>query len=244
MNIIQSFIMKPIDLFLVNIFSPLNPSHPYLAPGSESETHLENLDHPEEKESSQSISTNNIEECLVPDSNATPETSPDTYIFHDDESLKIAILLTVFSPQNICTILGIAYSFSRWEIPPIIETVILNFENMAVGTTLFFIGVSLWLHPWKGCNYLEVLPSLLIKHVIMPLIALLYCWILKFDSLTAYCCVMLFTMPADYTGIALLSKNSLRANPITFSFFFSQLLGLPCFFIWIAIFNETNIISS
>lgn len=245
-NIAQSFIMRPIDSIMVNTFSPSSSSNAYSSfhLSNQSETQLENLDHPEQKISTdESISKNDIQEHLMADSDIS-NSSTDSFINHDEESPKKALLYAAVSPQNVCTLLGIAYSFTKWKLPAIIDTPILNFANMIIGVTLFFIGVALWSHPWKGCNYIQVIPCLIMKHIIIPLIALLFCWLLKCDSLTARCCVILFSMPSDYTGIALLSKSNLTPNSITFSFFFSQILGLPFFFAWIAVFNETKLFSS
>lgn len=242
LSITQYFILRPIDSLLVNTFSPKSMINTYsnFHLNVDSETNLENLDHPEEKETTDdSLSKSNIEEHLIVDSEST--TNSINFIFHDEENTLKAFLYALISPQNVFTLLGIAYSFTKWKLPQIIDTPILNFANMTVGVTLFFIGVSLWSHPWKGCNFLNVIPCLFIKHVIIPLIAFLFCWLLKCDSLTTQCCVMLFSMPADYTGIALLAKSNLNPNSITFSFFFSQILGLPFFFVWIAVFNETKI---
>ena len=102
--------MRPIDSIMVNMLSPKGSSNTYsnFNLNSESENHLENLDHPEGKDSTdESYSKSNIEEHLVIDSNSNSSMLPNNYIYHDEESPTKALLYAIFAPQNICTLLGI-----------------------------------------------------------------------------------------------------------------------------------------
>ena len=235
-SIINFFIMRPIDVILMNTVSPKSVPNESV-PTNDFHENAE-LDGEHQLEEIEHEPQDSITEYLVPEK---PAILPENYIFHDEGSLKKRLLLALFSSQNIFTVIGICYSFTGWPLPLVVSTVAKEFMKLLFATSLFFSGVALWSHPFKGCNWFQVVPCLVMKHVIMPLIAALFCWVFKFDSLNAKACILLFSMPADYTGIGLLSRNNLTPNPITFSFFFSQLIGFPCFMLWIVVFNQTNI---
>lgn len=207
---------------------------------SSKEGDLSNLDDPAEADPISEINDKGLQVHLIPDS--THVSPLHTFVTHDHpESLLKTILFSFLSSSNVAAILAIIFSITKFSLPVIVETYVFNFENLAFATSLFFTGVVLWYHPFKGCNYLEVIPCLIIKHFVVPALAGLFCWVLKFDKLNANACILLFSLPSDCAGIGLLSKIDIEPNPITFSFIFSQIIGLPCFMLLITLFNEAHL---
>ncbi|OHT15824.1 Auxin Efflux Carrier family protein [Tritrichomonas foetus] len=241
-SIVNSLILRPIDVILINTVSPKAPLDqnvdvPLDDQNGEVPLDQDNENQLEDIEPSQGES---LTEYLVKETNIE-SVLPENYIFHDEGSLKKRLALAIFSSQNLLMFLGLSFSLTKWDLPIVVDTVVNEFEKFIVGCTLFFTGVAMWSHPFKGCNWLQVIPCLIMKHVVTPLLAALFCWLLKFDNLTAQACTFLFSTPVDYTGIALLSKANLKPNPITYTFFYSQIISIPCFLLWVVVFNEAKL---
>lgn len=213
MNIIQTMIMKP--LHLVGLYSITSAAED--VPTDEKQ--LEDLEKP----------LNTAE-----DTTETALESP---------NMKRNVVAVVFSTVNLCAIAGVCWSIIRWKFPIILEIIIKNFEMSVIGTTLFCVGVMLWSHPLGGCDYKRVGAMLVAHHIINPLIALLWTWILGFDQLNRQTCTLLYSMPIDWSGVDLFSKRNAQPNSVTYAMFWSQIISLPCIFLWIVVFNHTNILS-
>ncbi|EAY11629.1 Auxin Efflux Carrier family protein [Trichomonas vaginalis G3] len=153
------------------------------------------------------------------------------------------IIFVVVTPMLVCTILGIVWSATGLVIPSFILTFTTFLENSVMATGLFTIGVFMSDHPFFGCNWLEVGSYLIIHFIFMPLISAFWSWLIGFDSVTARVCCMIHALPTGLTGyvMAINSGHGLQAS--SFTFFWSNILCLPVFLIWITVFNELHLLA-
>ena len=152
-----------------------------------------------------------------------------------------ALLWTVVTPMNVCIILGIIWSFTGWTMPPIISNFVYNLEKAVPAAGLFCIGTFLWEHPFFGCNWLEVGIYLAVHFVVMPLVAALWAWILKFENKMAMICTLINTAPASLTGYVMTINCGYGMKSASFTFFWSNLIFIAVFFLWVLALNKTGL---
>lgn len=150
----------------------------------------------------------------------------------------------IFSTQNVGFLFGMLWAGTKWEFPKFIETISSYAENAISCATLFFLGVIFHYHPIKGCKYLKVITYLLIHFILIPFIAVLYCWAFHIDKSTARIIVVLFSLPIDNVGLEILNfddPKSIKLNSTTYTIYFSQIIGFPLMMCWLAFINNVSI---
>ncbi|KAK8883035.1 hypothetical protein M9Y10_045683 [Tritrichomonas musculus] len=212
--------------------------------------------------SNQNQDENNDEESLTskPEFEKNPETVydyPDEIENQDrdakkdfddesfDDELKTSklklILKKVLSPLNIAVILGIIWSIWHWPVPILIEKTA-NFLELAVPCTGFTcIGLSMWSLSLSGCNWIEVCIYLFIHYVVLPGVAILWSFVLKFDHKMATICILVNIAPVSFSGFFLAKKSKLEMKPVFDTFLWSNVIYIPVFMLWILAINKTHL---
>jgi predicted permease len=106
---------------------------------------------------------------------------------------------------------------------------------------MFCVGVAVRNHPISIGQWNRVIPFLVVHHFVNPLIATAWAFALKADTVSARACVLLWTMPVDWTGAWLALKSGSPRNVVTATAVWSHLIVLPTFLIWLAILGTTGL---
>lgn len=150
----------------------------------------------------------------------------------------------LLSTQNICFLFGMIWAATKWVFPKFIETITTYSENSIPCATLFFFGVIFANHPFLGCKYLKVIIYLFIHFVIIPFIAVLWCWAFHIDKSVMRVMVALYSLPIDNIGLEILNFDdpmSVKYNTATYTILYSHILGFPLLLCWLALINKTSI---
>lgn len=153
------------------------------------------------------------------------------------------IVFVVVTPMLVSTIIGIVWSATGFKIPDFIQKFTGFLESSVMATGLFTIGVFMSDHPFFGCNWLEVGSYLIIHFIFMPLISAFWSWVIGFDSITAQICCVIHALPTGLTGYVMAINSGHGLQPSSFTFFWSNILLLPVFLIWITVFNELHLLA-
>lgn len=252
MNMVQTFIMKPLHVFLLYLINPtaanrnIEPQYTEDMFAEKGRDSVHRLTDEELEDIANRSSKNDLENVPV-----EAEAAEDPYDMSDSDEKETVphhrrknIGWALFSSANICAIVGICWSPTGWKLPVILETIVKYNEFAIVGTSIFAIGVLMWNHPVKGCPWKVVAPFLVAHHIITPLIAIFWAWALGFDPMNQRACVMMFTMPIELTGVWLTAKFGIKPSAVTYTAFWSQVIGLPMFFVWLSILNETGLFAN
>lgn len=151
-----------------------------------------------------------------------------------------AVLWSIITPINICAILGIIWSATGLKMPVFLNDFANDLEKATLASGLFTCGVFMWEHPFFGCNLVQIMLTLFIHYVIVPLVSLLWSKVCKVDSTTATVNVVVHATP-----VALLvfgaDPHGWSMKLASFTFFWSILLFLPLFTLWVIALNEIHI---
>lgn len=174
-------------------------------------------------------------------------TSPEEEVNEEDskpEPMWKKIFFMLVTPMFVCTIIGIIWSATGYNLPDFISTFVDYLERSVMATGLFTVGVFMSDHPFFGCNWFEVGAYLIIHFVAMPLISAFWSWVLKFDNKTAQICALIHALPTGLTGYVMAINSGHGLKAASFTFFWSNILCLPVFMLWVTVFNETGLFST
>ncbi|KAH0785910.1 Auxin Efflux Carrier family protein [Histomonas meleagridis] len=147
----------------------------------------------------------------------------------------------IFNTQNLCFIIGMCWSGTKWSIPLYIDTIVNRTENTLPCTILFFCGTVFRRLKFSGVKWLRVVGNLIMHHIVMPLIALIWCLATGVNGNTATICVLMFTLPLDSIGVENHAFDEYKDDSVSTTFFLSHIIGFPLFMAWLAVINETKI---
>jgi predicted permease len=260
MSMVQTLIMRPLHLLALYYISPeaadeefglplnddvFEPKGSAIHANTTNNTGDGNIGEHDDSNTPEEAQRNLGLEDFVASSMEEDAESPEKEPVHDGlwpQHMTKNIMYAIFSTANVCFIAGCAWPRS-WTMPVVLETVVGNMEKTVCGASLFCIGVLMWSHPFFNVGWFEVIPSLIVHHFVYPAVAMFWCWALKLDSVICRACILMFTMPVEWTGAYLVAKYGSLKNAVTYTLFWSQIVGIGCFFIWLAILNDTNVFS-
>ena len=152
-----------------------------------------------------------------------------------------SILFSLISPLNICAVLGLIWSIPHWEFPIFLEKFTNYLEVSVPASGLACIGVFLWEHPFFGCNWLEVGIYLCVHFIVLPLLAILWAWVLRLDNTMATICTLISVAPASLSGYVMTINCGYGMKAASFTFFWSNLLFIPVFMLWVLAINMLHL---
>lgn len=222
------------------------PIHPVVMPNHK-EAESINVEH------EQNISDAEEPKVVVHDSENPPKDDQDIDELEEDSieeppppTAGKTLLWTLLTPMNICVLLGIIWSAAiqpRWEMPLFIHALVQNLEHAVPAAGLTCVGVFLWEHPFFGCNWVEVSIYIATHFIVKPLISIFWSWILKFPGEIARIVTLSNVAPAALTGYVMTLNCGYGMKSASFTFFWSNLVFIPVFFLWVVVFNETGLFS-
>jgi predicted permease len=157
------------------------------------------------------------------------------------QNLRNIMLKSIFAPVNICVLLGIIWSVTRWKMPQLIYGFVDMLEGAVPATGLFCIGIFMWEHPLTGCNWLEVGMYLAAHFMILPLIAVFWAWIMRLGNDVSLICTIINAVPVSLIGYVLTLNCGFGMKSASFAFFWSNILFIGVCMVWIAVLKETHI---
>ncbi|OHT06774.1 Auxin Efflux Carrier family protein [Tritrichomonas foetus] len=151
------------------------------------------------------------------------------------------ILFSFLTFQNVCLILGLIWAATGWTMPLFLDTFTNDHEKAVMSVGLFAIGAYMWDHPFLGGNVQEVSLYFILHSVGMPLLAILFCFLLDLDHKVSVIVTLVHAMPCGLLGYSLSLHYQLKLLSPTFTFFWNNLLALPIQMLWVVIINETHL---
>ena len=78
----------------------------------------------------------------------------------------------------------------------------------------------------------------------MPLVSAFWSWILGFDNKTAQICTLLYALPIGLNGYIMAMNYGRGKHVSSYTFFYSNLIFIPVFMIWVTVINQTGLFSA
>jgi predicted permease len=260
MNIVQTLFMRPLHLFGLYFVPPVGNEQEFKAKGPDAyhkSRQGSDMFTDIRPSVSEHLDGNIVELADIDETNAIDgEIQPPAHVEEEEaaeeedhtsepvvpHSRRWTITVAVFASANIAVVLAVIWSAIGWPFPLIVETFFGDFARSVFACQLFAMGVLMYSHPFLGGRWAEVIPFLVIHHFVIPIVAGFWGWTLGVEKTLAKTSMLMFAMPVELTGVYFVNRYGSQKNAVTFTAFWSQIIALPCFMVWVAILNETNIL--
>ena len=173
---------------------------------------------------------------------------PSTESDHEEESESEkpptrakAVLWTLVTPLNVCAVLGILWSATKWTMPMFLDQFANDLEKAVMGAGMFSIGLFMWEHPLCNFNIPLVGMFLVLHFVASPLISALWAWAVGMDKLQAKVCTLSRSMPSGLMGYIMSINCGYGMKTASFTFFWSNVFALIVLICWVVVFNELKL---
>lgn len=205
------------------------------APKEESEKQVEEVEEEEEDDEEEA----DIED-LPGDVKEEDKTERHQVITAGAVAKKIVIQI-VTNPIIIGNILGFIWSATGWELPTFFTTITTYLGDEVLGICLITVGGFIAQHSIMACHWLKFGFCVLIRHVIMPLMALGFCFALKLSNSIARQCVVMSILPTGTTAFLLSSATGLGPGVSSTMIFWSTVLSIPFIIVWLLILDKLGV---
>lgn len=152
------------------------------------------------------------------------------------------ILFLFINSATISIILGIIWSFLPWDMPKFLSGFVNDLEMTVVAAGLFVVGVNMWEHPFIGCNPTEVIVFSVVHVLIIPLLTAIWAILFKEDKTVIKAIIITNVTPSALIAFVSSASNGFFLLCPSFTFFYTNLISIGVFLLWITAINETHIL--
>jgi predicted permease len=176
----------------------------------------------------------------------SPEPEPDPSALTDDSGSRPpeppwkSALFRFATPINICAILGVIWSATRWSMPAFLSTFVVDLEKSIVASGLFAAGIFVAEGGFTGPDRVIGTVSVLSHVVVVPVVSGMWSWVLHTDREIAAALVLVHAAPMAWECVTDARDAGLRQQSPGFSFLWGNALSVPVFMGWLAVLRATS----
>ncbi|KAH0789320.1 Auxin Efflux Carrier family protein [Histomonas meleagridis] len=154
---------------------------------------------------------------------------------------KNIIIRIVTSPIIIANVCGFIWSVIGWEFPEIIVS-LTNFSgNIVLGISLLCVGGFIAQNSFIACKIAKLICCMLIRHIVMPLITMGFCFALKLNNDLSRQCVILQSLPTGTTSFVLSNAAGISPGVSSTMSFWSTCLSVLFIMLWMYILDALHL---
>ena len=151
------------------------------------------------------------------------------------------LLQVIKSPILIGDIVGFVYAATGLPMPTYLKSLTTIMGDVVLPISLFSVGIFLAQHSFIACHWLKFIVMLLIRHVISPLFAGVFAFVLKFNArLSRQCCIMTAS-PTAVACYLITAQSGIGAGAASTMIFWTTVLSVPFIIGWIAVLDKLQI---
>ena len=154
---------------------------------------------------------------------------------------KKIILQIVTNPIIIGNILGFIWSATGWTLPTFFTTITTYLGDEVLGICLITVGGFIAQHSIIACHWMKFAICVLIRHVLMPLMSLGFCYALKVSTSLSRQCVIMTILPTGTTAFLMSSATGLGPGVSSTMIFWSTILAIPFIIVWLLVLDKLGI---
>lgn len=155
-------------------------------------------------------------------------------------ALKI-ILGLVKSPIILGNVCGFIWSATGWKFPTFLDTLLSLMGQEVLPLSLFCVGGFLAQNSIIACNWIKFIFCILVRHMVMPAIAMFYSWALGISNKLTRQCIIMTIIPTGTTSFMLSSQTGLGPGISSTMVFWSTVLNVPFTLLWFVILDNLNL---
>lgn len=113
--------------------------------------------------------------------------------------------------------------------------------DVVLPLSLFSVGIFLAQHSFIACHWLKFIVMLLIRHIISPLLAAVFAYLLHFNNKLARQCTLMTASPTAVACYLITSSSGIGTGAASTMIFWTTVLSVPFIIAWIAFLDKFNI---
>lgn len=178
----------------------------------------------------------------VNQNNKLHEEANDGQIEKIDWHLPIDILIRVFTNNfMIGNILGFVYAATGFDMCPYLWNLMKYLADSVLALCMFSVGGFLCEHSIIACNFLHLLVTLILRHIVFPIIAALFCFLFKTKNQLARQITIMATTPSSSASFLLSSLNQTGPGVASSMILWSTILYIPFIILWLYVLDSLHI---
>lgn len=154
--------------------------------------------------------------------------------------LKILLGL-IKSPIILGNAFGFIWSATGWKFPIFLDNILLLMGQEVLPLSLFCVGGFLAQNSIIACNWIKFILCIIVRHLVMPAIAMFYCWLIHTSNKLTRQCIIMTIIPTGTTSFMLSSKFNMGPGISSTMIFWSTVLNVPFTLLWFAILDNLNL---
>lgn len=163
-----------------------------------------------------------------------------------EEKFSFKLILTIIkniilNPIMFGNIVGFIWAGAEWPIFPFLSNLCNYPADGVLGLCLMCVGGFLSQFSIISCPWPQFIVCVLTKHVMMSLIAALFCAALGVNGTLSRQCALMTTMPSATASFLLSYTNKTGPGVSSTMLFFSTILCIPAMIAWLSIFDALHI---
>lgn len=144
-------------------------------------------------------------------------------------------------PILIVDICGFVYAATGLKVPTYLVSLTKMMGDVVLPLSFFSVGIFLAQHSFIACHWLKFVVMLLIRHVISPLLAAVFAYLLHFNNKLARQCTLMTASPTAVACYLITSSSGIGTGAASTMIFWTTVLSVPFIIAWIAFLDKFNI---
>lgn len=157
----------------------------------------------------------------------------------------LIIMYAFVNQHNICAIIGLFWSlgvsFTHLVMWNFLESFTFDLEKASICAGLFVAGTFIAFHPFKGAPIVDVIFACIFHFIIKPLLAIAFGYALGLDHDIARFLTIVNIAPVSMYGYQLSDQAGWKTSAVTYGMYWTMILVLPVYLIWLAIIKAVNL---
>jgi predicted permease len=145
------------------------------------------------------------------------------------------------APVLLGDIVGFIWAATGWEIPPYVSTLTTIMGNTVLPICLFSVGIFLSQHRFIACHWAKFLVMVVLRHIVSPILALFFGWVLRFDNRTIRQCGVMSAAPTAVACYLITEAAGIGSGAASTMIFWSTLLSVPAIVGWLALLDSFHL---
>ena len=154
---------------------------------------------------------------------------------------KHVIVQLVTNPILIGNVIGLIWAAFGWKIPTFLGSLTTFLGDEVLGICLICVGGFIAQSSIVACNWIKFIVCLIARHILMPMLAMLFAWALNLSNKLVRQCTLMAVLPTGTTSFLMSSLNGIGPGVSSTMIFWSTILCVPFLILWIFVLDQLHL---
>lgn len=159
-----------------------------------------------------------------------------------DWHLPLDIFIRVITNNFIIgNALGFIYAATKWKMCPYLWDLMKYLGDAVLALCMFTVGAFLSQHNIIACNFVHLVVTLLIRHIVFPFVMAIYCFAFNLSHRLSRQIMVIATLPSATASFLFSEVNNTGPGVASSMILWSTLLCIPFIILWLFLLDKLHI---